>query len=45
MDRRNSTRTNGSASTCNTYQRSKVLGDTIAPPSSRKLACFAMNGE
>ena len=39
------TSTNGSAITCSVYQRSSVSGPTTTPPSSRKFACFAMNGE
>ena len=38
------TNTNGNASTWSTYQRNKVCGPTTTPPSSRKLACLAMNG-
>src|SRR5439155_3441368 len=42
---RNNTRMNGRNNTWNTYQRSRVSGPTTAPPSSRKFACLAMNGE
>ena len=42
---RNSTSTNGRASTWSTYHRKSVSGFTWMPPSRMNFAWFAMSGE